>query len=69
MSLFLLLYSNKSQLGVKTRFCLSHLQETTLLIVQLKKRIQENRKMIMYIYLELSFRICMEMGDMRKKLQ
>ena len=43
MSLFLLLYSSKFQMGVETQFCQSHLQETTLLIVQLKKRIQENR--------------------------
>ena len=69
VSLFWLLYSEKFPWGVKTQYCHRHLQKTTLLIVQLTMKIQENRTMTIYVSLELSLCICMEMGDLRNKLQ
>ena len=43
--------------------------KSTLLFVLVTKRIRENRKLTVYVSLELSFGIFMGKGDLRKKLK
>ena len=69
MSLFFCSTWRSFHRGVERQYRRSHLQKTTRVIVWLTKRIQENRTMTIFFSLELSLSLCMEMGNLTKKLR